>query len=291
MALMKGIVLAGGTGSRLWPVTRGISKQLLPVYDKPMVYYPLTTLITAGIRDILVITRPEDKAQFESLLGDGLDVGITITFATQPRPAGLAQALDIGGDFIGTDNVALILGDNIFHGSPFGPELAQHAHVDGGHIFAYEVARPIDYGVVELDHSGAPLGIEEKPAHPRSRLAIPGLYFYSSDAVGIARGLQPSERGELEITDLNLDYLRQGRLSVTVVPRGTAWLDMGTFASMVQASEYVRVVEERQGVKLGCPEEAAWRNGWISDDELRRLAAPLMHSGYGAYLLSLLGEA
>jgi glucose-1-phosphate thymidylyltransferase len=287
---VKGIVLAGGTGSRLWPVTRGVSKQLLPIYDKPMIYYPITTLIAAGIKDILVITRPEDRPQFENLIGDGSDFGISISFSIQPQPAGLAQALDIGGDFIGDDAFALILGDNVFHGSLFGSEV-EDAEVDGGRIFAYEVARPGEYGVVELDEHGTPIGIEEKPREPRSRLAVPGLYFYSADAVTIARNLTPSARGELEITDVNLEYLRQGRLSVTVLPRGSVWLDTGTFASFFQASEYVRVMEERQGVKVGCPEEAAWRNGWLSDDELRRIAGGLIGSGYGTYLLSLLGKA
>jgi glucose-1-phosphate thymidylyltransferase len=283
--------LAGGTGSRLWPVTRGISKQLLPIYDKPMIYYPLTTLIAAGIREVLVITRPEDCRQFQDLLGDGSSYGITLRFATQPRPAGLAQALDIGGDFIGDESVALVLGDNIFHGWQIDEHVGVNSELDGGHIFGYEVARPNDYGVVELDDTGVPVGIEEKPKEPRSRLAVPGLYFYSSDAVGIARGLRPSARGELEITDLNLEYLRQGRLAVTVLPRGSVWLDTGTFTSLVQATEYVRVLEERQGVKVGCPEEAAWRNGWLSDDELRQQAHELLGSGYGKYLLSLLGEA
>jgi glucose-1-phosphate thymidylyltransferase len=291
MGVVRGIVLAGGTGSRLWPVTRGVSKQLLPIYDKPMIYYPLTTLIASGIREVLVITRPEDSRQFQDLLGDGSGFGIRISFATQPRPAGLAQALDIGGDFIGNESVALILGDNIFHGTQFSEQVTDNGDLDGGHIFAYEVAEPNAYGVVELDDDGAPVGIEEKPEQPRSRLAVPGLYFYGSDSVEIARALTPSARGELEITDLNLEYLRQGRLSVTVLPRESVWLDTGTFANLVQATEYVRVLEERQGVKLGCPEEAAWHNGWLSDDELRRQANTMLGSGYGSYLLSLLGGA
>ena len=286
---MKGIVLAGGTGSRLWPVTVAVSKQLLPVYDKPMIYYPLTTLMLAGIRDVLVITRPEDRPQFEQLLGDGAELGVSIRFATQDRPEGLAQAFTIGADFIGDDNVALVLGDNIFHGAGLGDDLSAHHTVDGGLIFAYEVARPSDYGVIELDSDGRPISIEEKPALPRSRYAVPGLYFYSPDVVDIARALKPSDRGEVEITGVNAEYLRQGRLSVAALPRGSVWLDTGTFASMVQAAEYVRVIEERQGVKIGCPEEAAWRSGWITDDQLTARAQTLLKSGYGQYLLSLVG--
>jgi len=284
---MKGIVLAGGTGSRLWPVTRALSKQLLPVYDKPMVYYPLATLMMAGIREVLVITTPEDADQFRRLLGDGSGFGIEVTYAVQPKPKGLAQAFTIGAEFIGTEPVALVLGDNIFYGSGLGSQLARLADLDGGHIFAYQVARPSDYGVVEFDPQGRVVSIEEKPRQPRSSYAVPGLYFYSADVVEIAEALTPSARGELEITAVNDAYLQQGRLQVSVLPRGIAWLDTGTFASLVQASEFVRVVEERQGLKIGCPEEIAWRNGWLTDDELRAHGNALIKSGYGDYLLSL----
>jgi glucose-1-phosphate thymidylyltransferase len=286
---MKGIILAGGTGSRLWPITRAISKQLMPVYDKPMIYYPLSTLMMAGIREILVITTPEDADQFRRLLGDGADLGLEVSYAVQPEPGGLAQAFTIGAGFIGDSSVSLVLGDNIFYGSGLGSQLTRFADVDGGHIFAYQVARPAEYGVVEFDATGRAVTIEEKPARPRSSYAVPGLYFYSSDVVEIARSLQPSPRGELEITAVNDAYLQQGRLQVSVLPRGTAWLDTGTFASLVQASEFVRVVEERQGMKIGCPEEIGWRNGWISDDALRVHAESLLKSGYGDYLLGLLG--
>jgi len=286
---MKGIILAGGTGSRLWPITRAISKQLMPVYDKPMIYYPLSTLMMAGVREVLVITTPEDAEQFSRLLGDGADLGLDVRYAVQPEPKGLAQAFTIGADFIHGESVALVLGDNIFYGSGLGSQLSKLAGVDGGHIFAYRVARPSDYGVVEFDAAGTVVSIEEKPASPRSSYAVPGLYFYSSDVVDIARALTPSARGELEITAVNDAYLRQGRLQVSVLPRGTAWLDTGTFASLVQASEFVRVVEERQGMKIGCPEEIAWRSGWISDEQLHAQAELLTKSGYGDYLLSLLG--
>jgi glucose-1-phosphate thymidylyltransferase len=285
---MKGIILAGGTGSRLWPITRAISKQLMPIYDKPMIYYPLSTLMMAGVRDVMVITTPEDAAQFRRLLGDGGDLGLNISYGDQPEPKGLAEAFTIGADFIGDDRVALVLGDNIFYGTGLGSQLGRLADVDGGHIFAYQVARPSDYGVVEFDGAGQVLSIEEKPASPRSSYAVPGLYFYSSDVVEIARALRPSARGELEITAVNDAYLRQGRLAVSVLPRGTAWLDTGTFESLVQASEFVRVVEERQGQKIGCPEEIAWRNGWISDDQLGSHAKTLQRSGYGDYLQRLL---
>jgi glucose-1-phosphate thymidylyltransferase len=287
---MKGIILAGGTGSRLWPLTRAISKQLMPVYDKPMIFYPLSTLMLAGIRDVLVITTPEDADQFRRLLGDGSGLGISVSYAVQPEPKGLAQAFTIGADFVADSSVALVLGDNIFYGSGLGSRLARLAEVDGGHIFAYQVATPSAYGVVEFDGDGTVLSIEEKPERPRSSYAVPGLYFYSADVVEIARGLTPSARGELEITAVNDAYLRQGRLRVSVLPRGTAWLDTGTFASLVQASEYVRVVEERQGQKIGCLEEIAWRNGWIDDAQLRGHAEDLEKSGYGGYLRSLLAS-
>jgi glucose-1-phosphate thymidylyltransferase len=288
---VRGIVLAGGTGSRLWPITRATSKQLLPVYDKPMIFYPLTTLMSAGIRDVLVITTPDDVTQFHRLLGDGSQLGLDIRYATQPNPGGIAQAFLIGADFVGSEPVALVLGDNIFYGPGLDATLSSLVTVDGGNIFACRVADPTRYGVVEIDASGRPLSIEEKPEVPRSSLAIPGLYFYSSDVVGIARETRPSERGEVEITAVNDVYLEQGRLSVTVLPQGTAWLDAGTFASLMQASELVRVIEERQGLKIGCPEEIAWRQGWITDDQLLALAAELDASGYGGYLRQLLVSA
>jgi glucose-1-phosphate thymidylyltransferase len=288
---MKGIILAGGTGSRLWPITRAISKQLMPVYDKPMIFYPLSTLMMAGIREILIITTPEDADQFRRLLGDGAALGISISYAAQPSPGGLAQAFTIGADFIGDSPVALVLGDNIFYGSGLGSQLSRLASVDGGHIFAYQVATPSAYGVVEFAPNGEVLSIEEKPARPRSSFAVPGLYFYSSDVVTIARSLTPSPRGELEITAINDAYLKQGRLNVSVLARGTAWLDTGTFTSLMQASEFVRVVEERQGLKIGCLEEIAWRNKWIDDAALLAHAVDLEKSGYGEYLHLLLAAA
>ncbi|BBH68013.1 glucose-1-phosphate thymidylyltransferase [Actinoplanes sp. OR16] len=265
-----------------------MSKQLMPIFDKPMIYYPLTTLVSAGIREILVITTPEDQPHFERLLGDGTQFGLELTYAQQPEPDGIAQAFRIGADFIGDEPVALILGDNIFHGVGLGRQLSQFSEPAGGRVFAYPVADPERYGVVEFDESGKVLSIEEKPARPKSTYVVPGLYFYDADVVEIAGKLQPSARGELEITAVNEEYLRQGRLDVTVLDRGTAWLDTGTFQSMVQASEYVRVIEERQGFKIGCVEEAAWRLGFISDDRLRELADPLLKSGYGQYLIRLL---
>jgi glucose-1-phosphate thymidylyltransferase len=285
---MKGIILAGGTGTRLWPITRAVSKQLMPIYDKPMIYYPISTLMLAGIQDILVITTPEDAAQFQRLLGDGTDFGCAFSYATQPEPKGLAQAFTIGADFLAGDAVSLVLGDNLLYGPGLGSQLAALRDVDGGHIFGYHLADPSDYGVVELDGAGQPVGIEEKPSAPRSDLAVPGLYFYSNDVVDIARSLTPSARGEFEITDVNATYLRQGRLEVSVLARGTEWFDTGTFARLVEASEFVRVVEARQGFKIGCPEEIAWRNGWIDDEELRRRAESLRASGYGDQLLALL---
>ncbi|MEU6364550.1 glucose-1-phosphate thymidylyltransferase RfbA [Streptomyces sp. NPDC046931] len=288
---MRGILLAGGTGSRLWPLTHSVSKQLLPVFDKPMVYYPLSTLVMAGIREILVITTPEDQYQFRRLLGDGSQLGLRLEYLAQKRPEGIAQAFLLGADFLGDEPVALILGDNIFHGSGLGTRLARHDDLSGGRVFAYPVANPCAYGVVEFDEQGRALSIEEKPARPRSRYAVPGLYFYDHHVVEIARGLRPSARGELEITDLNRVYLEAGALHVTRLDRGTAWLDTGTFTSLVQASEFVRVIEERQGFKVGCVEEAVWRAGLIDDDRLRELAQPLLKSGYGHYLLGLLEDA
>ncbi|WP_329129659.1 glucose-1-phosphate thymidylyltransferase RfbA [Streptomyces sp. NBC_01476] len=287
---MRGIVLAGGTGSRLWPITKAVSKQLMPVFDKPMVYYPLTTLVMAGVQDILIITTPDDRPQFERLLGDGSQWGLRFTFAAQERPGGIAEAFVIGERFIGDQPVALILGDNIFHGAGLGPQLRGYRDPDGGVIFAHAVANPADYGVVEFDAHGTALSIEEKPARPRSRYAVPGLYFYDSEVIAIARKLTPSARGELEISHVNQEYLERGRLTVSVLDRGTVWLDTGTFQSLVQASEYVRVVEERQGFKIGCVEEAAWLAGFIDDRQLLALAEPLRKSGYGEYLVEILAQ-
>jgi glucose-1-phosphate thymidylyltransferase len=265
-----------------------MSKQLMPIFDKPMIYYPLTTLVSAGIREILVVTTPQDQPHFRRLLGDGDRLGLSLSYASQPRPEGIAQAFQIGADFIGDEPVALILGDNIFHGVGLGRQLARFTSPSGGRVFAYPVADPHRYGVVEFDEAGKVLSIEEKPDKPKSTYVVPGLYFYDADVVPIAASLKPSDRGELEITAVNEEYLRQGRLEVSVLDRGTAWLDTGTFQSMVQASEYVRVIEERQGFKIGCVEEAAWRLGFIADDELRSLAEPLLKSGYGQYLVRLL---
>ena len=286
---MRGIILAGGSGTRLWPITRGISKQLMPIYDKPMIYYPLSTLMMAGINEILVITTPEYHDQFRALLGDGTELGIELSYAVQPAPEGLAQAFLIGEEFIGNDSVALVLGDNIFHGSHLGDALRGHTDIDGGVIFAYHVSNPTSYGVVEFDADGNAISIEEKPAKPKSSYAVPGLYFYDNDVVRIAKSIRPSERGELEITAVNDAYLRAGRLRVQVLDRGTAWLDTGTFESMMQAAEYVRVIEDRQGFKIGCIEEVAWRQGWIGDEQLRALGTSLVKSGYGKYLLDLIG--
>jgi glucose-1-phosphate thymidylyltransferase len=287
---MKGIVLAGGSGTRLHPITRAISKQLMPVYDKPMVYYPLSTLMMAGIREILLITTPQDADQFRRLLGDGRAWGLEISYAVQPSPDGLAQALLIGADFIGDDSVALVLGDNIFYGRGLGTSLRGNAELKGGHVFAYHVTEPSAYGVVEFDDDGTVLSIEEKPAAPKSSYAVPGLYFYDNDVVDIARNLKPSARGELEITGVNDAYLSRRALSVSVLPRGTAWFDTGTFQGLLEASQFVHVIEARQGHKIGCVEEVAWRNGWLSDAEFAALAEPLVKSGYGVYMQSLLSE-
>ena len=284
---MKGIILAGGSGTRLWPITRGISKQLMPIYDKPMIYYPLSTLMMAGINDVLVITTPEYNASFTALLGDGSHLGMSISYGTQDEPRGLADAFLIGEEFIGNDSVALVLGDNIFHGTGLGSSLRANSLVSGGLIFAAHVSDPQRYGVVEFDQDMKALSIEEKPTAPKSNFAVPGLYFYDNQVVDVAKGITPSARGELEITAINDHYLQQGNLQVQVLDRGIAWLDTGTFESMMQASEYVRVIEERQGLKIGCIEEIAWRAGWIDQQQLRQLAEPLKKSGYGHYLEGL----
>ncbi|WP_168916294.1 glucose-1-phosphate thymidylyltransferase RfbA [Microcella flavibacter] len=285
---MKGIILAGGTGTRLHPLTIGVSKQLMPVYDKPMIYYPLTTLILAGIREILIITSAHDQEQFQRLLGDGSQFGIELTYKIQPSPDGLAQAFVLGEEHIGDDNVALILGDNLFYGQGMGSQLHRYHDVDGAAVFGYWVAEPSAYGVVEFDQNGVALSLEEKPEHPRSNYAIPGLYFYDNHVVEYASSLSPSPRGELEITDLNRIYLEAGKLKVEVLTRGTAWLDTGTFDSLNEASNFIETVQKRQGLSIGCPEEVSWRQGFLTDDQLRERGETLIKSGYGRYLLGLL---
>ncbi|MGH3360615.1 MAG: glucose-1-phosphate thymidylyltransferase RfbA [Nocardioidaceae bacterium] len=288
---MRGLILAGGTGSRLHPVTRGVSKQLMPVYDKPMVYYPLSTLLLAGISEVLVITTPHEAEDFQRLLGDGSAFGISITYAVQPSPDGLAQAFTIGEDFIGTERSALVLGDNVFYGQGLGLQLERFSTLDGAAIFAYRVRDPQAYGVVEFDADGRAISLEEKPTHPRSNYAVPGLYFYDNDVVEIAKTLRPSARGEYEITDINRRYLDSRALQVSVLPRGTAWLDTGTFDSLNDASTFIRAVQTRQGMLIGAPEEIAWRQGFLSDQQLRERGEALIKSGYGTYLLELLEHA
>ncbi|MGB1056311.1 MAG: glucose-1-phosphate thymidylyltransferase RfbA [Flavobacteriales bacterium] len=285
---MKGIVLAGGSGSRLWPLTKAVSKQLMPIYDKPMIYHPLSTLMIAGIRDILIITTPEDASAFQRLLGDGSGLGCSFTYTVQEEPNGLAQAFVLGKAFIGQDKVALVLGDNIFYGRGFGRTLRAHTDPDGAIVFAHFVNDPGRYGVVDFDEEGKVISIEEKPAQPKSNYAVPGLYFYDNDVVSIAEGLEPSARGEYEITDVNKAYLDAGKLQVGVLDRGMAWLDTGTHASLMQASQFVQVIEERQGLKIGCLEEIAWRMRFIDDAQLESLAQPLLKSGYGTYLMNIL---
>jgi len=285
---VKGIILAGGTGSRLWPITKGVSKQLLPVYDKPMIHYPLDTLIGAGLRDVLIITTPDDSESFSRLLGDGSALGMNIQYAVQPSPDGLAQAFLIGADFLDGDQAALVLGDNLFYGPSLGRKLSQLTNQVGANVFAYEVANPSEYGVVEFNSDGVAISIEEKPAAPKSNFAVPGLYFYDETVVEVVKHIKPSARGELEITSVNDHYLQAGTLTVSVLERGTAWLDTGTFRSLQDAGEFVRVIEDRTGTKIGCIEETAWRNGWITDEQLLKHADELSKSGYGGYLRNLL---
>ena len=282
---MKGIILAGGSGTRLYPITKGISKQLMPIYDKPMIYYPLSVLMLAGIKEVLIITTPEDNDQFKRLLGDGAEIGCKFSYAVQAVPNGLAQAFVIGADFIGKDKVSLVLGDNIFYGTGLSDLLQANNDPDGGIIYAYHVNDPERYGVVDFDANGNVLSIEEKPEHPKSNFAVPGIYFYDNDVVEIAANIQPSHRGEIEITDVNKEYLKRGKLKVSILDRGTAWFDTGTFNSLMQASQFVQVIEERQGLKIGSIEEAAYKMGYITADQLKALAQPLLKSGYGTHLL------
>ena len=287
---MKGIILAGGSGTRLHPITYAISKQIMPVYDKPMIYYPLSTLMLAGIHEILIISTPHDLPLFKKLFGDGSELGLKFTYAEQPKPNGLAQAFVIGAEFIGKDNVALVLGDNIFYGAGLGEQLQKNTQPDGGIVYAYHVSDPERYGVVEFDKKMKAVSIEEKPAQPKSSYAVPGLYFYDNEVVGIARNLKPSHRGEYEITDVNKEYLRQDKLKVSILDRGTAWLDTGTFDSLMQASQFVQVIEQRQGIKIACIEEIAYRKGFIDKKQVEKMAQPLMKSGYGEYLIKIINQ-